>query len=313
MKNKLFVILAVIISIFAIMFFKDEKTGGGIFFGLVACTLLALALVSSNDKKKTQAQPMQRPLMNGDRIAPMPQQFPTPQQFPMQPMGQPFPTQTAPQPIVKPAYAPSYRKVIGSMILYKHYKNVCIYTLPEWNFNFTSVNRFDKVTFEAEPTNPYDPGAVKVFCNNRPIGYLYKNTFQDMAREFLRRNDRMMLGHISNVDAVNGKIFIDEVFYRASEPLFVCTLTGNGSEKAQDAIGLCSKEDILDVEYDYDKGVFRVPSPYGDGYCGNIPKIHYDELDENCTYIAIVLDKVSNGNDYDSKDNIKIAVFETAE
>lgn len=306
MKNKLFVILAVIIGIFAIMFFKDEKTGGGIFFGLVACTLLALAFVSSNDKK-TQAQPMQRPLMNGDRIAPMPQQFP------MQSMGQPFPMQTAPQPVVKPAYAPSYRKVIGSMILYKHYKNVCIYTLPDWNFDFTSVNRFDKVTFEAEPTNTYDPGAVKVFCNNRPIGYLYKNTFQDMAREFLRRDDCMMLGHISDIATAAGKIFIDELFYRASAPLFVCKLTGNGSEKAQDAISICDKEDILDIEFDYDKEVFRVPSPYGDGYCGNIPKSHYDELDENCTYIAIVLDKVSNGNDYDSKDNIKIAVFETAE
>jgi hypothetical protein len=304
MKNTLCVILSVLLGIFAVAFFTDNNAGAGVFFGLIACILLAIPYLTSNDKKKTQAQQMQRPLMNGDRIAPMPQHSSTPQQFPMQ---------TAPQSVVKPAYAPSYRKVIGSMILYKHYKNVGIYTLPDWNFDFTSVNRFDKVTFETEPTNPYDPGAVKVFCNNRPIGYLYKNTFQDMAREFLRRNDRMMLGHISNVDAVNGKIFIDEVFYRASEPLFVCTLTGNGSEKAQDAISICDKEDILDIEFDYDKEVFRVPSPYGDKYCGNIPKSHYDELDENCTYIAIVLDKVSNGNDYDFKENIKIAVFETAE
>ena len=56
MKNKLFVILAVIIGIFAIMFLKDEKTSGGIFFGLVACILLAIPYLTSNDKKKAQGK-----------------------------------------------------------------------------------------------------------------------------------------------------------------------------------------------------------------------------------------------------------------
>lgn len=302
MKNTLCVILSVLLGIFAVAFFTDNNAGAGVFFGLIACILLAIPYLTSNDKKKTQAQQMQRPLMNGDRIAPMPQHSPTPQQFPMQ---------TAPQSVVKPAYAPSYRKVIGSMILYKHYKNVYIYTPENMLPNLSVVSRFDKVRFVPEPQNTYDPGAVRVMCGRVAIGYLYRNNFQEMVRRFLERSDCDVLGHIAGIE--DGKVTIDEVFYKISEPLFVCTLTGNGSEKAQEAISICDKEDILDIEFDYDKESFRVSSPYGDGYCGNIPKNHYDELDENCTYIAIVLDKVSNGNDYDFKENIKIAVFETAE
>lgn len=209
--------------------------------------------------------------------------------------------------------APKYPKFDNGDILYKHYKNIGIYTPKEIGLNFEALEAFEKVDFELEPENTYDPGAVRVMLNGNKIGYLYKNEFQKMAHRFISQEGHRLLGHISSVDVSNGKISIDEVFYRKEDPLFECSLTSNSSERAQDSIHYCDKNDCLDIEYDYDKGVYRVCDPYGEGYCGTIPKSHYDKLDDEGTYIGIVLEKFSKSDDFDAKDNIKIAVYESAE
>ena len=154
--------------------------------------------------------------------------------------------------------------------------------------NLSIVSRFDKVRFVPEPQNTYDPGAVRVMCGRVAVGYLYKNDFQEMVRRFLESSDRDILGHIAGIE--DGKVTIDEVFYKISEPLFECTVS------SQDE--LCEVGDVLPISYEYEKEAYIV------GESGKIPKKHHEELDESGEYIAIVKE---------IGERLKVAVYETDE
>lgn len=292
----LFLVLGVISGVISIGALSDKETTGiGVFFAIVAVVLIAVGL--KKQKKPAASSPAPSLPLNGTIIPRI---------------NNPLPPSTMPaMPVSAPAadkrYAPTYPKKSGKKFLYRHYKNVGIYTPEDYNLDLKLIDRFDKIRFELEPDNEYDPGAVKVFCGNTDIGYLYKNGFQKMVRDFIEKDDRFVLGHISNINE-NGKIFIDEIFYRESEPLFECALTGSGSNAAQEAIDLCEINDILQIEYDYEKDAFCAED------CGKIPKKFAEELDDDGVYIGIVLDKYFSGEGItDTKQNLKIAVYETAD
>lgn len=273
MTNTLFIILSVLAGILATFSFSDGNTGAGIFFGLACCTLLAVAFLKSKDKEKAKTAQNAPKVMNGDRIAPI---------------SNPYPVTPAPVMPAPVRYAPSYAPTMNGMILYKHYRNVGIYTPENMLPNLSVVSRFDKVRFVPEPQNSYDPGAVRVMCGRVAIGYLYKNDFQEMVRRFLERSDRDVFGHIAGIE--DGKVTIDEVFYKKSEPLFECTVS------SQDE--LCEVGDVLPVSYEYEKEAYIV------GESGKIPKKYHEELDDSGDYIAIVTE---------ISERLKVAVYETDE
>ena len=68
MTNTLFIILSVLSGILATFSFSDGNTGAGIFFGLVCCTLLAVAFLKSKDKEKAKTAQNAPKLMNGDIV-----------------------------------------------------------------------------------------------------------------------------------------------------------------------------------------------------------------------------------------------------
>lgn len=263
----LFLVLGVISAVISIGALSDKETTGiGVFFAIVAVVLIAVGL--KKQKKPAASSPAPSLPLNGARIAPI---------------SNPYPVTPAPV-----RYAPSYAPAMNGMILYKHYRNVGIYTPENMLPNLSVVSRFDKVRFVPEPQNTYDPGAVRVMSGRVAIGYLYKNNFQEMVRRFLERSDCDVLGHIAGIE--NGKVTIDEVFYRISEPIFECTIS------SQDE--LCEVGDVLPVSYEYEKEAYIV------GESGKIPKKHHEELDESGTYIAIVTE---------IDEHLKVAVYETAE
>ncbi|MCR5480766.1 MAG: HIRAN domain-containing protein [Ruminococcus sp.] len=281
----LYLVLGVISAVISIGVLSDKETTGiGVFFAIVAVVFIAVGL--KKQKKPAASSPAPSLPLNGARIAPI---------------SNPYPVTPAPV-----RYAPSYAPTMNGMILYKHYRNVGIYTPENMLPNLSVVSRFDKVRFVPEPQNTYDPGAVRVMSGRVAIGYLYKNNFQEMIRRFLERSDCDVLGHIAGIE--NGKVTIDEAFYRISEPLFECALTSNSSNAAQEGIDLCEINDILQIEYDYEKDAFCAED------CGKIPKKYAEELDEDGVYIGIVLDKYFSGEGItDTKQNLKIAVYETAD
>lgn len=291
----LFLSIGVVFSLISIGALADnESKGMGVFFLVVAIVFIAVGL----KKQKKPAAPAQAPSLplNGTIIPRI--------NNPLPPSTTPAMPESAPEAV---KYAPTYPKKSGKKFLYRHYKNVSIYTPEDYNLDLKLIDCFDKIRFELEPDNEYDPGAVKVFCGNTDIGYLYKNGFQKMVRDFIEKDDRFVLGHISNINE-NGKIFIDEIFYRESDPLFECALTSNSSNASQEAIDLCEVNDVLQIEYDYEKDAFCAED------CGKIPKKFAEELDDDGVYIGIVLDKYFSGEGItDTKQNLKIAVYETAD
>ena len=272
----LFLVLGVISAVISIGALSDkETTGMGVFFAIVAVVLIAVGL----KKQKKPAAPAQAPSLplNGTIIPRI--------NNPLPPSTTPAMPESAPAAV---KYAPSYASAINGMILYKHYRNVGIYTPDNMLPNLSVVSRFDTVRFVLEPQNTYDPGAVRVMCGRVAIGYLYKNNFQEMVRRFLERSDCDVLGHIAGIE--NEKVTIDEVFYRISEPLFECAIS------SQDE--LCEVGDVLPVSYEYEKEAYIV------GESGKIPKKYHEELDESGNYIAIVTE---------IDEHLKVAVYETAE
>lgn len=291
----LFLSVGVLFSIMSIGALTDnESRGMGVFFLVVAVVLIVVGL--KKQKKPAASSPAPSLPLNGTIIPRI--------NNPLPPSTTPAMPESAPAAV---KYAPTYPKKSGKKFLYRHYKNVSIYTPEDYNLDLKLIDRFDKIRFELEPDNEYDSGAVKVFCGNTDIGYLYKNGFQKMVRDFIEKDDRFVLGHISNINE-NGKIFIDEIFYRESDPLFECALTANSSNAAQEGIDLCEINDILQIEYDPEKDAFCAED------CGKIPKNYAEELDEDGVYIGIVLDKYFSGEGItDTKQNLKIAVYETAD
>lgn len=272
----LYLSIGVIFSIMSIGALTDKESRGmGVFFLVVAVVLIAVGL-KKQKKPAASAQAPSLPL-NGTIIPRI---------------NNPLPPSTTPaMPESTPAavkYAPSYAPTKNGMILYKHYRNVGIYTPENMLPNLSVVSRFDTVRFVPKPQNTYDPGAVRVMCGRVAIGYLYKNNFQEMVRRFLERSDCDVLGHIAGI--ADGKVTIDEVFYRISEPLFECAIS------SQDE--LCEVGDVLPVSYEYEK------EAYIGGESGKIPKKYHEELDESGNYIAIVTE---------IDEHLKVAVYETAE
>lgn len=272
----LFLSIGVVFSLISIGALADnESKGMGVFFLVVAIVFIAEGL----KKQKKPAAPVQAPSLplNGTIIPRINNSLP--------PSTTPAMPESAPAAV---KYAPSYASAINDMILYKHYRNVGIYTPDNMLPNLSVVSRFDTVRFVLEPQNTYDPGAVRVMCGRVAIGYLYKNNFQEMVRRFLERSDCDVLGHIAGIE--NEKVTIDEVFYRISEPLFECAIS------SQDE--LCEVGDVLPVSYEYEKEAYIV------GESGKIPKKYHEELDESGNYIAIVTE---------IDEHLKVAVYETAE
>lgn len=272
----LFLSIGVIFAIMSIGALTDtESRGMGVFFLVVAIVLIAAGL--KKQKKPSASSPAPSLPLNGTIIPRINNPLP-PSTTPATPVSAPAPVR----------YAPNYAPTKNGMILYKHYRNVGIYTPENMLPNLSVVSRFDTVRFVPEPQNTYDPGAVRVMCGRVAIGYLYKNNFQEMVRRFLERSDCDVLGHIAGIE--DGKVTIDEVFYRISEPLFECAIS------SQDE--LCEVGDVLPVSYEYEKEAYIV------GESGKIPKKYHEELDESNDYIAIVTE---------IDEHLKVAVYETAE
>lgn len=58
-------------------------------------------------------------------------------------------------------------------------------------YDTSLVQDGDEVILSPEPDNKYDPHAVAVIHNGNTIGYLPKNTLQDMYHDYIKRNGKV--------------------------------------------------------------------------------------------------------------------------
>ena len=175
----------------------------------------------------------------------------------------------------------------GERIAY-HYDYEKIYIPDGCVIDYNKVLPGEKVQLIREPDNPYDKKAVKVVtADGLWLGYLFKGTKQDMVHDFQNRN-LPILSMVSFSDSESKVIKIFLGFYRtnrrAEKATKIFKLTGNRNTDMQEALNICSENDEVTYDYDYDKEKYIASSGEEIGY---FPKSANDLLEaEPSAYIS---------------------------
>jgi len=184
--------------------------------------------------------------------------------------------------------------------------------------DFSQLKPNMPVSFEPEPTNPYDPNAVIVKTGDIKIGYLFKGTRQEMTLDYIRRGDPIR-AYIVEVDESSKRVRIAMGFYkqktykpdeeeeefeslvRSKRPYKTFKLTGNRNEHMQDALSLCSEGEKVDYEYDYEKEKYLAICGDAIGY---FPKSAEEYLEEEHPVFIETIEEDDDGKYY-----VEVAVF----
>ncbi len=170
---------------------------------------------------------------------------------------------------------------------------------------------YNTVTFEREPDNQYDPGAVCVMHSNVKIGYLYRGKLQKMVADFVDR-DNYVSAYVDSVDV--DKFTIAIAFYKplasvkfTSAALVKTTKKDSWGCSRQDSLLYVAVDDVLDLDYDLDSETYIVSTDSGNEV-GELSKSVSQKLyDHKSDYIA-VCEEI--GTDDNGKLKCKVAIIE---
>jgi hypothetical protein len=186
-------------------------------------------------------------------------------------------------------------------------ENIAVVRGQEPDFSKVSIGAEARIV--PEPDNPYDNRAIAVYSNAAKLGYLYKGKAQDVAHDFIRKNDPFY-ARIFQIDSVNKKIQIILGFYclKASNKnedaeFKTFRLTSNKSEEMQDNISLASEGDEVSYDYDFEKEKYLASSDVGD--IGYFSKSAEKYLEEGC---SIIIHEI-NDNEETDKYDITVAIY----
>lgn len=193
-----------------------------------------------------------------------------------EPAQVPSPAQT-PAPEVAPAPEADvveFPGKIGQFVPAYHYEDVDLCTLDETIFDVPDFAPGAALTLKHEPENEHDPHDVALFLDGRKVGYLYRGKLQDMANDWLATR-RPVLAILTAVDDDAKKARIALAFYdvtrfkkllRLHPNARTYRLTGNANAEMQENIELCSRGDLCDLDYDFDKEKYLVSAGVDIGY-----------------------------------------------
>lgn len=166
------------------------------------------------------------------------------------------------------------------------YEDVEIFTPKEMPVDYKPALIGETVTLQQAPENPHDSRAVVALLNGRPIGYLYRGKFQDMANDFLAAGHAVD-AEIEKYAAGEGKIYLQLSFpYRRTPDIITAKLTGNGNESMQDAAATLSVGESVDIEYDMENDKYLVSCGADD--IGYLPSSAAGRLSEDEEYEGVV-------------------------
>ncbi len=85
-----------------------------------------------------------------------------------------------------------------------------------WEYVPRDIQVGNRVVLFQEPTNPYDPKAVRLMFvpQRRPFGYLYTGRLQDMTNDYINRGDKVVARVSYLTFQPNFCIKIDMAFYK---------------------------------------------------------------------------------------------------
>ena len=176
----------------------------------------------------------------------------------------------------------------------KIYKHTC---------DMSQVSLYSRLALKSEPDNAYDSHAIALYDNNVKIGYLMKNQIQNMANDWLKKEEPVR-AMISKIDG--NELYIDLYFYEIPSRHLstwnnkIITLAGNKSQDFQENISFIEEEkQKLDLEYDYDKEQYLISD--GSLDIGYIPKSFEEKP------MACYLEKISENSN--GKYTVKVKVY----
>ncbi len=146
----------------------------------------------------------------------------------------------------------------GIPIAYE-YTDVKICLIKGQEPDLTAIQVGSIIKLEQEPLNQYDNKAVMLKIGTTKIGYMYRGKLQDMANDFLKRNE-YIVAYVSKIDAISNEIFMNMGFYRKQIKHYrnstTFKLTGNTNKNMQEIIQCVTDDYDVEFYYDYEKEKF---------------------------------------------------------
>lgn len=158
-----------------------------------------------------------------------------------------------------------------------------------------------------------DERAVAAYMHGNKVGYMYPTNLRDMVLDYGKKNQvvRAYLTHIGN-DAGDIKIFL--AFYKPRRTALddrrkECRkskrikLNGTSNDDVQFAIMECNVGDIVEIEYDFDKGKYMAICGGPIGYFHKSMNEFLEENDDAEVFISDIAD------DDDGNTIVRVEIF----
>lgn len=203
---------------------------------------------------------------------------------------------------------------LGWEVKYK-YENVKI-ALPKMGW-FKNKLKCPQITLQIyqDKNNEYDENAVMLADGLDPVGYLYKGKIQDMANDWLDRDDKIYVG-VSKIDLEKEEVFLTLAFYKSIEETLmlykksatlVRTSIKQEFEDRQENISYLEEGDFVDIDIYTTEFENAVVTDSSGGELGELPTALSEKMrEDNYDYIGKVIALTENDS---GKYGVKIMIF----
>ena len=162
----------------------------------------------------------------------------------------------------------------GCILRYEYEDKIC---LDENAISLVVGNGGKHLTFEPEPTNPYDAKAIKISFRGNKIGYVYRGKIQDMINDWISRGDTFV-GYINKYSLTNNTATYKIGFYKSLDKYeskqFSLVKTSKRIDEYTtriDNLECCEPGELVELDYDSFDETCIVHDSSG-GEIGELPK-----------------------------------------
>lgn len=137
------------------------------------------------------------------------------------------------------------------------------------DFDITQIPIDEDLKFEFEPTNEYDKNAIKVLCNKVVIGYVPKNSIQEMVKNYIEDDNKYVEAFVSKVNEDSKLIQMAIGFYKelTDEELkniphvdasLIKTTKKSEYDDRQENLSTVAEGDEVEIDYDFETETYIV-------------------------------------------------------
>ncbi len=185
---------------------------------------------------------------------------------------------------------------IGNAYLKYCYYDVAVKGTQYQNIDYSKIKANDYISLVDEPSNEYDPDAIKVSYGEICLGYIPKNNLQKMIHDFVGNESKSVTGFIKSISAENNEIIIALGFYVEMSPEelrliehYDTNLTGttkkddNGVSRQENLANAYEGDEVF-LEYNYETEKYLVTDTYGNEL-GEISKTISEKISKKTVII----------------------------